>query len=329
MEGHDVSLVELDSFAESIIPIQDNGGIDVIGAYGEGKAALACITTDIQQGIEARDILIFCVPAYGHEAFMRACIPYLEDGQLLLFIGYFGALRMAEVLKDAGSPRDVVIGELLNCVFVCTKTGPCSVHIKKRKMGLPFATIPSDADVESVRMALRLFPDWKRSQSCLETSINNTSPLIHTTGSICNAGWIESTRGGFQFVNQGVSPAVVKVRTALDVEKQELAKRLGFEPIAYDTLMQAFYAHEEKAPSAVAGGKQAAKNDAPQSLQHRYILEDVKYGLVPMSNIAKVLKVETPTIDAVITLASKMLEESFFDTGPSAVSLGFSGSTPP
>ena len=41
---------------------------------------------------------------------------------------------------------------------------------------------------------------------------------------------------------------------------------------------------------------------APPSLDHRYIHEDIGYGLVPMAELGRLAGVATPTIDLVLTL---------------------------
>jgi opine dehydrogenase len=43
---------------------------------------------------------------------------------------------------------------------------------------------------------------------------------------------------------------------------------------------------------------------APRTHDHRYMHEDVGYGLVPMAELARLLDIETPVIDSLITLAT-------------------------
>ena len=50
---------------------------------------------------------------------------------------------------------------------------------------------------------------------------------------------------------------------------------------------------------------------SPPSLDHRYIREDIGYGLVPMAEIGRLLGIKTPVMDALITLASTALGVDF------------------
>ena len=50
---------------------------------------------------------------------------------------------------------------------------------------------------------------------------------------------------------------------------------------------------------------------AQPQLDHRYINEDVGYGLVFMSRLAKQVGVETPTIDAIIQVTSILMHRDY------------------
>ncbi|MDZ7294667.1 MAG: NAD/NADP octopine/nopaline dehydrogenase family protein, partial [candidate division KSB1 bacterium] len=64
---------------------------------------------------------------------------------------------------------------------------------------------------------------------------------------------------------------------------------------------------------------------APDRLHHRYIDEDVPMSLVPIASIGEMLKVETPTIKAIIHLASLMRGVDFWEKGRTVDSLGLRG----
>jgi len=55
--------------------------------------------------------------------------------------------------------------------------------------------------------------------------------------------------------------------------------------------------------------------DSPSTLHHRYILEDVPYGLVPLETLAHMMDIETSYTSLIIELACKMLRIDFRATG--------------
>lgn len=64
---------------------------------------------------------------------------------------------------------------------------------------------------------------------------------------------------------------------------------------------------------------------SPPDLQHRYVTEDIPYGLVALASIARLAGIPTPAIDAMITIASVANGENYLETGRSAAKLGLEG----
>jgi len=51
-----------------------------------------------------------------------------------------------------------------------------------------------------------------------------------------------------------------------------------------------------------------AKDYAPATLQHRFLLEDIPYGMVPMESLGKLTAIPTPVTSAIITLACELIQ---------------------
>ena len=68
---------------------------------------------------------------------------------------------------------------------------------------------------------------------------------------------------------------------------------------------------------------------SPSTMMDRYILEDVSYGLVPISEFARLVDVPTPTIDAVVHLASLATGISLREVGLTLERMGLSGVSQP
>lgn len=319
LRGVDVSLADLPEYGESVQAIIDHGGIDLLGEYGVGKAKPALVTTNMEEALRGRKIIMFCHPAYANEAFTRACAPFLEDGQILVYISYFGALRMARLLESLEVNKDVIIGEILSFLYACDKTGPAEALVKKRKAGLPFAAFPGARIQEALSTLNQVFDDLVPAANCLETSMHNMNPWVHIPGVVLNAGWIEATKGGFSFYVDGMTPAVLRVRHALDREKRDVASKLGISTIATADILSRMYAD---LPKDINERYYAKSKDAPTHLRHRYLVEDMIYGLVPVVGIARAVGVSTPTMDSIITLASILSEMDFKKEGIRIADLG-------
>jgi opine dehydrogenase len=134
---------------------------------------------------------------------------------------------------------------------------------------------------------------------------------------LANAARIEGTGGDFLFYEEGVSNSTGRLIEAVDKERIAIGARLGIE-IASDPAMgmrqgymlaDNYGAAYREAPGFLGIGAQ------PQ-LDHRYLHEDVGYGLVFMSRLARQIGVETPTMDAVIQMASVLMARDYASEAP-------------
>jgi NAD/NADP octopine/nopaline dehydrogenase-like protein len=61
---------------------------------------------------------------------------------------------------------------------------------------------------------------------------------------------------------------------------------------------------------------------SPDKIDHRYLLEDIGYGLVPMAYIARLLAIQTPTIDSLINIACILNNVNHWNIGLDSKKLG-------
>jgi len=336
LEGFDVSLAELPEFKKNIEAPLKRGGVEVAGELNTGFAKIEKITTDISDAIQGKDLIFITSTAFGHEAFTRRCAPHLEDGQALIYISYFGALRMAKLLKELEVDGDITVAETMSFIYACDRVGKkgaffmdlyqddAKVLIKRKKKGLPIAAFPAIRTKKLIDQVHKMFPRMEAAANVLETSINNVNPMSHPAGVILNAGWIEHTKGGFSFYLEGQTPAVKKVIAAMDQEKMAIAGALGFKKISNKEWSQKLYAKYIDQKTGNVHQEKYYKNihDAPPNLKHRYLTEDVIYGLVPMSYIAEIAGVEIPTFKAIIHIASILNETNYWEEGMTLKKLG-------
>jgi hypothetical protein len=72
-------------------------------------------------------------------------------------------------------------------------------------------------------------------------------------------------------------------------------------------------------------GRQAwSERVRAKGLERRYLAEDIHYGLVTLASLGSMLGVQTPAIDAEITLASIIHHTNYWRTGRTVEELGIS-----
>lgn len=310
-----------------ILPVAHRGGIRVEGSIeGFGKVNLA--STNIKECIENVDILMVVVPATGHRYIARMSAPYLKENQIVVLnpgrTG--GCLEFLQTLKEEGLERFPFLAEAQTFIYASRSIGPAHSKIFSIKNSVPLATLPAYWIPGVVKVLNRVFPQFVPGDNIFKTSLNNIGAIFHPALTVLNAAWIEETHGDFEYYIQGASPSISKVLEKLDKERLEIASALGIRAMsAKNWLYTAYSATGKDLREAILSNPGYLGIKAPDRLHHRYIDEDVPMSLVPLASLADMLKVEVPTIKAIIHLASIMRERDFWKEGRTVEKLGLQG----
>ena len=310
--------------------------MEVTGELDTGFAKVDKITLNVEEAIAGRDLIFITTPAFGHGPFTRACLPHLRDSQCLVYISYFAALRMAKLVRDLRVQTKAVLAETSSFAYACDRVGSggaffmeryqddAKVVIKREKSELPFAAFPATNTSRALGKVKEVLPSIIEARNVLETSIHNVNTISHPAGVLMNAGWIEHTGGKFSFYLEGQTPAIMRVAKAMDSERTALAGAFRLEETSeeeWDSRMYSKY-KDKKTGQVFQEKYYKGVFDAPPSLNHRYLTEDVIYGLVPMSSLAKVAGINTPTFDSIITLAGVANSVDYWSEGITLDKLG-------
>ena len=312
-----------------IKPVIQRKGIKVEGEVkGFGKIELA--STNIQECIKGVDVLMVVVPAYAHPFIAETCAPYLKENQVVILnpgrTG--GALEFYNVLKQKKLKRFPFIAEAQTFLYASRALGPAHARIFSIKNSVPLATLPAYWIPGVLKIINRVFPQFIPGDNIFKTSFENIGAIFHPALTILNAGWIESTYGDFEYYIKGASQSVAQVLEKLDKERLDVAAALGIKVMsARAWLYTAYSAAGNDLHEAIQDNPGYLGIKAPDRLHHRYVDEDVPMSLVPLASIGDMLKVETPTIKSIISLASIMRGIDFWKKGRTVQNLGIKGKT--
>jgi len=165
----------------------------------------------------------------------------------------------------------------------------------------------------------------------METGLSNINATMHPAGMLGNAGRIEESGGDFLFYRAGITPAIAGIIEAVDKERINIIKELCLNTLSF---VEIFYRAGLTSDSACRSGSvyQAIRESqpnqgimSPATLKHRYLDEDVGYGLVPMAEIGRLLGIRTPVIDALVTLASEVNQTAYRREGLTLEKMGLAG----
>lgn len=330
--GHSVNLFDFDSFPDRLRSIGETGGIYAEGQL-EGFARIDYAGHDIAVALDGADLVIAVGPAYSTRPFARACQPHLRPGQMVLICpgSCAGSLEFKIGAGLALEDRDIVVAETSTLPYAVRMVGPAKIKVfLKLKDGLFAAAVPA-TDTDKVVAAISgVYPAVSAARNILQTSLQNGNPVIHPSVSLLNAALIERTRGDFYFYEEGVTPAVGRLLRAIDQERMAIGRQLGLEILSEPELgtIQGYMREATYDRGyAEAPGFQGIK--AQSQLDHRYIHEDVGYGLIFWRDLGRQVGVETPNIAAVIQLASTVMDRDYLAEAPRTMqSLGLAGLAP-
>ena len=203
---------------------------------------------------------------------------------------------------------------------------PAQTKIFRLKNSIPVAALPAHRTPEVVKALRIAFPQFVPGDNVMKTSLDNIGAIFHPAVTVLNAARIESTNGEFDYYTEGITPAISLILEAMDKERVAVAEALGFRAmsarewlyIAYDAAGRTLY-------EAMRANRGYDGIKAPKTVYHRYISEDVPMSLVPISSLGQLVGVPTPTMDAIILLASTLHEVDYRSTGRTTESLGLAG----
>lgn len=338
LRGFETRLLESREFGANVRPVMEAGGIQMdnpkVALAGSGFAKVSLTTTDAAAAMDGADIVLFAVPAYAEKYFTELIAPFVRPEQLVvLFCGNFGgALEFAHALRSKGATRLPLIAETEACVYAGQKSGPAAVRLGGRKAGVAIAALPSTNTEEVLERIRPLFPDFAAATNVLETGLSNTNPVPHVPVMVLNAGRIDSSVPQFRFYADGITEAVGRVAAALDRERLAIAEVLGFHLSSTRDRMLDWYGDQgasgETLGTVLRTNPAFQSAMAPQTLEHRFLLEDVPFGLVPLEALGRSLGVATPVISALLTLSCELLGSDYRSQGRNLVSLGLDGLSP-
>jgi opine dehydrogenase len=289
--------------------IADAGGISVTGQI-EGFAALSLVTGSLEQAVEGAGVVAVTVPTASLPAYAAALAEATTDKQLIwLNPGHSGgALYLAAELARAGRGKRAIC-QLTTASHISRLTGPAAVRVFLRSRA-SVAALPASRLQACHRRLVALLPgQFGQADSVLEADLANLNPILHPPGMVCNAGWIEATAGKFGFYAEGGGPAVARVMDAIDAERLALARALGVRAVPFAELFRqlGFTAGGQGraggAYHAIQHSELIRPIQSPPRLDHRYLHEDVGWGLVPWMHLAAAAGRPVPTLTALTHLA--------------------------
>jgi len=311
--GHEVSLFDFPQFPGNIAAIAEQGGIHAEGDIS-GFSGIKYAGHDIDRALETAELIYVVGPAFSTESFGEAVAGKLRPGQTIIVSpgscgGALAFKRSAGLELEDDSIR---IAETHTLHYAVRLSKPGRVHVfLKLTAGNLLAALPGWHTKDVLRLIADVYPGMEAAKNVIQTSLQNANPVIHPAVSLANAARIEG-EGDFLFYEEGVTNSVGRMIEAVDRERIAIGERLGIKIYSDPEIgMRQGYMLENNYGSGYRNAPGFLGITAQPQLDHRYINEDVGYGLVFMSRLAKQVGVETPAIDAIIQVTSILMHRDY------------------
>ncbi len=331
LSNHDVYMFDFEEFPNNIAAINEQGGIHAEGAI-DGFAAITYAGHDIQHVLDKADLVFVVGPAYSTDKFAEMSKHHLTKGQHIIICpsACAGALVFKHTLGLSLDDHTYIISETSTLPYAARIIEPGRVRVfLKLTGGLFIAAQPSAYTRETLSFVKDVYPTIEPAENVIQTTLQNSNPVIHPAVTLLNTALIERTRGDFMFYEEGVTPGVGNLIKAVDEERIKVAEKLGAHVLPDPILgVKQGYMIEETYDNGYVTAPGFKGIKAQPSLDHRYLNEDVGYTLNLIADLAEHYSVDIPVIKAVIRIASIVTgKELLHDRKRTIKSLGLEGIT--
>lgn len=345
--------VRLYSRSEKSLAYLDKTGIlldgiqrNVYGFERSGRAHLDMYSTNMAEVVKGAKLILLSVPALAHEHYLKTLVPLLEDGMVIhTFTDNYASLLLRKYMREAGCTKDVIIGGWSSAPYgtrIEKVQGFWTNHvgIKYRAISLRGACLPM-SDIDDFMKSVKYLPCMDsvtygdgpvKGDTMMDIGFSNVNPVIHVPASLLGVSSMENwslvygnAPDSYSMYSHGLCPSICRVQYQFYKEECAIADAMGIESPYYSYEM--FFSRRSILTQEYMGLDENGKdnvvfpldkpcdegNTGPNTIDHRYITEDIPVGCKIYHDLGKKFGVPTPIIDSMIVLGGAMHEKSFFE----------------
>ncbi len=299
--GHEVRLWRRD--AQALAPVVQSGSITLKDADGTRDVPLALATADIGQAVRGARLLLIPSPAVAQADIAQAMAPHLEDGQVVFLPpGTFGSFVMAGLVRQAGSKARVLWAETGTLPYLARKHGEREVNVTIRAVRLPTGVYPARHADKALAVIRQAYASVHGCGDALSGALMNAGPIIHPPLVVMNAAPLQHFER-WDIHNEGTQPAVRAVTNQLDAERMALREALGYGAPHYplaDHYTSDRWMYGDAHKKLVKSGDWRENIDLSS---HRYVTEDIEFGLAFLASVARWAGVDAPIAQGLLAVA--------------------------
>jgi len=303
------------------------------GLHVEGReipfAPVELATTDLAEAVKGAALIIVSTYGTDHVTVARQLSPLLENDQVIVLCqGHFGgALLFRAELDRSGCKAKVDIAEMDSYPYMLHVKAPDRVIMTTIKTKWNLVAMPASRSAAVLERIGVAFPNMVTAPNLLNTGFVDLGAIFHVAGMVTNVSRVENAET-YNFYTANMVPTVCNLIAKLDAERVAVAAAYGARIMnVREWLALTYDLHNESLHEDLQdmGRTHFQYAPAPKSLQHRYLVQDVGCGLVPIACLGPLAGVPTPICDTVIRFAGVLVDRDFYAEGRNLRALGLEG----
>lgn len=320
LRGYSVSLYEERQYWDTNIDgILQRGGIEMGGTGVQGFARIETITDDLAKAIDGADLIMVAMVAWRHRKLAEDLKPLMKDDMAIVFsAGNFGSIIFRQVF---GLECRALVGETQGNMFSCRMVGCGSAIAAGMYQPKWVAAFPARDNARLIERFSRYYP-CHEAKNVFETALNAPNVVIHLAGSLLNTCAVERNPD-FGLYQDGMSASVLNCQKTVEEEKRRIMEAMGYRMVVHTDQMERVLQYG-KFPELDC----FRSLKGPDCMHHRYVVEDATIGNSILLQLGQRLGIPTPTVQALIQIASAVNQENYFEKGLKLEELGITGNTP-
>ena len=291
----------------------------------EGTYRLAGYGDDAASFAAHVETIFFATVVTDYPLVTRLLAPHLRaHHRLVLFSSKLaGSVHVTRLLRTLGAPALPVLET--DALFACRIRDDDTLFVLGTKRWTLFSGPTRSETTRHAAWFQRFFPGLDPAADVLQRGPTDFGAFSHVTIMVANMNRI--SRGErFLFYYEALTEQTIVLLEEVEREMRALAAAYGTTLIPMATLLDRYYGCEPvnllTAMRTVPTYRHAV---APTALSHRFLREDIACTVGLVQALARVARVPTPTIDAMVHLANVLLGEDLRAGGRDLAALGWDG----
>ncbi|HMT02160.1 MAG TPA: NAD/NADP octopine/nopaline dehydrogenase family protein [Burkholderiales bacterium] len=317
LQGHEVTIYAHHNHPGTIKEVAQQNMVKLTGNIN-GVGLIKATTSQMNIAIKGAQFIFIALPVIAHETIFNLMLPFLENGQTIINLaGHFSGIFQNEILKKLKIKKDIYIADTTSFPYACRTLESYTSNIVAVKQMVGIASTNKNKTNYVFEQLKTIFPTkLELKKSLIEVGFYDPSGISHVPNTIFNAGRIGNGQE-FYFYKEGITQETSALLEYMDYERVEVGKYLGLTLLPYHQVMNEYYNlnHISIFDFFKNSPIHNANKFCPNSLDSRYLTEDVPYSLVPWYSAGVSMGYTSHTTKSIIDIASKLHKTDYFKYG--------------